>query len=206
MEQTQAVSQKEERRRRILAIALDAFLENGYSRTSMATIAARVGGSKGTLYNTVKNKEELFIACIRAFVETHSQTLFGAIEQGGKPRDVLTTFCRLFLNAIMSETDLALNRLVIAEVDKIPAIGKAFFANGPEFGARHLSAYLEEAMKSGDLRKDDPVKAAKVLFGLCQSGVYQEVLFNVSSPPAQKKIAGEARHAVAVFMAYYGNA
>ena len=40
----------EEKRLEIIRIAAELFDELGYERTSMSTIAARVGGSKATLY------------------------------------------------------------------------------------------------------------------------------------------------------------
>ena len=41
---------------------LEAFLAEGYAETSMSSVAAKVGGSKATLYNYFKSKEELFAA------------------------------------------------------------------------------------------------------------------------------------------------
>ncbi len=40
----------EAKREAILKTAAQAFVELGYERASMSEIAARVGGSKGTLY------------------------------------------------------------------------------------------------------------------------------------------------------------
>jgi AcrR family transcriptional regulator len=53
-----------------LAIARAAFLE-GYSATSMAAIAALVGGSKGTLYGYFANKEALFGAVVQDLLDEH---------------------------------------------------------------------------------------------------------------------------------------
>lgn len=204
MEQTRASRQKAARRQRILKIALEAFLETGYADTSMATIAARVGGSKGTLYNHVKTKEELFRACIEDFVATHSKQALNTIDSGGSTEEVLIRFCRFFLTVITSKTDIALNRLVIAEADRFPAIGSAFFTSVPGLGIQRLASYLEEAMTRGELRQENPIRAARILLGLCQSGVYQEVLFNVSPPPGARKIAAEAEAVVDAFLRLYG--
>ena len=50
------------RRETILEIARDMFFTEGYAAVSMSAIAARLGGSKGTLYNYFASKEELFSA------------------------------------------------------------------------------------------------------------------------------------------------
>src|SRR3954464_10654712 len=53
-----------DRRELILDVASEVFLKEGYAATSMSEIAARLGGSKGTLYNYFKSKEELFEAYV----------------------------------------------------------------------------------------------------------------------------------------------
>ena len=55
---------KDERRANIMAIAREAFLHDGYAATSMSQIAAKVGGSKATLYNYFASKKDLFFAII----------------------------------------------------------------------------------------------------------------------------------------------
>ncbi len=52
---------REARREAMLAVALDLFREVGFEAASMSQIAARVGGSKATLYNYFSSKEELLL-------------------------------------------------------------------------------------------------------------------------------------------------
>src|SRR5690606_34110470 len=91
-----------------------------------------------------------------------------------------------------------------AESVRFPAIGKAFFASGPQEGRRRLAAYIGRAMDDGLLRKGDPLRAAQLLFSLCESTTYQEVLFNVARPPGRKKIASEAELAAATVLSVHG--
>ena len=56
---------RDARREAILDVAQDVFLDEGFAAASMSTIAARLGGSKGTLYNYFKSKEELFNAYVQ---------------------------------------------------------------------------------------------------------------------------------------------
>src|ERR1700756_2129050 len=59
------INRRDQRREAILKIAQEVFLEEGFAAASMSTIAARLGGSKGTLYNYFKSKDELFAAYIQ---------------------------------------------------------------------------------------------------------------------------------------------
>ena len=49
--QSRREERRDERRDGILDVGRDCFLVDGYAATSMSSIAARLGGSKGTLYN-----------------------------------------------------------------------------------------------------------------------------------------------------------
>ncbi len=59
----------EERRQAIIEKAREVFQEEGFDRASMSEIAARVGGSKATLYSYFKSKEELFVAVMKGSTE-----------------------------------------------------------------------------------------------------------------------------------------
>src|SRR5947208_8772182 len=84
---------KDERRDAIVAIAREAFAADGYAGTSMSSIAARLGGSKGTLYSYFKSKEELFIAVVQSKCEKIQEMLNQAeIEGGGDLRAMLMNF------------------------------------------------------------------------------------------------------------------
>ena len=49
----------------LVEAATSVFLEQGYRRTQMADVAARMGVAKGTVYLYVESKEALFDAVIR---------------------------------------------------------------------------------------------------------------------------------------------
>ena len=55
-------AEREEKREAVLHAAAQAFAENGYHRTSLDEIAARLGVSKPTLYYYAENKEDLITA------------------------------------------------------------------------------------------------------------------------------------------------
>ena len=62
MQLTKTRLDRDARRELILDVAQEVFLEEGFANASMSTIAARLGGSKGTLYNYFKSKDDLFTA------------------------------------------------------------------------------------------------------------------------------------------------
>src|ERR1700761_2914102 len=70
----------DDRRKAILAIAREIFLTEGYAAASMSAIAARLGGSKGTLYNYFPSKEGLFAEFMRDQCEAEAAIAHELVE------------------------------------------------------------------------------------------------------------------------------
>ncbi len=65
----------EEKRLEIIRMAAELFDELGYERSSMSAIAARVGGSKATLYGYFASKEDLLRAVLDRDVSEEAERL-----------------------------------------------------------------------------------------------------------------------------------
>ena len=67
-------------RTRILDSALTEFAERGYGLSSVNTICAAGDISKGILYHYFKDKDELYLACVRALFDGLTDCLSGALS------------------------------------------------------------------------------------------------------------------------------
>ncbi len=61
-------------------------MEDGFAAASMSSIASRVGGSKGTLYNYFPSKQQLFEAMIRNECDLKQAAMFDSLQVGGRGR------------------------------------------------------------------------------------------------------------------------
>lgn len=75
----------EEKRDAIVQAASEVFLELGFEGASMSQIAARVGGSKRTLYGYFPSKEELFVAFAKDMSDRYIDPLLDALSQSSGP-------------------------------------------------------------------------------------------------------------------------
>src|SRR6201996_3357841 len=94
------LSRGDAKRRAILDVASEVFLAQGYAATSMSEIAARVGGSKGTLYNYFRSKEELFSAFIADVCQGPVVTYFDPLRPIGEGRSVRESLVDLGLSLL----------------------------------------------------------------------------------------------------------
>ena len=197
---------RDTRREAILDAAAEVFLEEGFAAASMSAIAARVGGSKGTLYNYFKSKEALFEAYVRRHCAWQQEAMFALLSPESDIREALTHFGTRFLGSVLSEFSLRNFRLVIAEAERAPEIGQAFYQAGPLSGVSRLADYIEQWARDGQLTLADPLAAAHQFIGLCQNRLLKARLCNAIPELSEEDINAEVAAAVATFLAAFGRA
>jgi len=195
---------RDARREAILDVASDVFLEEGYANASMSTIAARLGGSKGTLYNYFKNKEQLFAGYVVRHCAWQRDAMFEISSEIDDIRAALTKVGRSYLSIVLSDFSMANLRVIVAEAQRTPEIGQAFYEAGPRSGSQLLGAILKRAADSGQLKMDDPVRAAHQFIALCQNRMLKARLCNAMAAPTPDEIDREVLPAVEMFLAAYG--
>jgi len=192
-----------DRRAAILDSAEEIFLEDGYQAASMSAIAAKVGGSKGTLYNYFPSKEELFLACVSRHCDTLQEQMSSLITDGGAVRDALTRLGKRYVEVVSSDDLVRRFRMIVGEAERAPELAQSFYQMGPARGQRTLADYIEKAMNEGQLRKSDPLRAAQQFLGLCYNWLSKARLCNVAPAPDAATIKRDVDEAVRVFMAAY---
>jgi AcrR family transcriptional regulator len=220
------VRQKSEARRRlILQAAKAAFEELGFEQASMSAIAARVGGSKATLYNYFKSKDELFQALVADSADQHISQMVGllgpvAVELAKDvPQkmasvmalledtdDIKGTLCRFgeqVLRVMHTPEHQAVRRMVLTAAQN-PAIGRLFYERGPGQGARMVEQYFSGAIASGKLRNGDPAVMAAHFRALIEAESHDATLFNLRGTLCDDEIITMVGRAVQVFLAAYG--
>lgn len=202
MEERQA-ERKDQRRQHIVATARDAFFETGYGGTTMSAIAARLGGSKTTLWTYFRNKNDLFSAVVDDLVDQYGAALRLPLPDDGLVRQVLTTFGQSLMATIFQPEIVALHRLVAGEAARFPELGVLLYERGPRRGHQRIGDWLAGQMDRGHLRPADPVMAARHFIGLCQSGRFQQVLIGAADLPAQDEVWAEVDLAVEIFIRAY---
>jgi AcrR family transcriptional regulator len=193
----------EAKRKEILEIASQVFTEMGYEGASMAEIATRVGGSRGTLYRYFPSKERLFLEVVLATGRRHLEPVFADLEKSaGDMTMALQRYGEKFVSFLCDPESLAAQRMVIAEAGRSD-IGKLFHQAGPKRGQDLLAKYLSAKMDEGILRRSDASVAADHLVALLQAEIMPRCLMGLQETASRGQIRQVVKRAVAVFMAAY---
>jgi AcrR family transcriptional regulator len=196
-------STRDERREAILKVAREVFFEQGYTAASMSTIAARLGGSKGTLYNYFKSKEELFEAQVRERCGAAADRI-SDVSAEGEPIEVLSRLGEQYLEHLYSEETVQMFRILVAEAQRSPELARVFYEVGPARGQKGLEDYLEGARARGALDIPDCTLAAEQLLSLWKGRTHLQFLLNLIPPLTPAEIRLQIAQAVSAFMRLYG--
>ena len=136
----------------MLAAAERAFLAAGFGAVTMDAIAREAGVSKATVYAHYMSKEALFGAVVARLSE---RRFHGFSVEALDPVDIeasLTAIAIRFLDLVLSPEAIALNRIIIAEVSRFPALGVVFWEAGPERTRAQIEGFLRRAAAAGVAR------------------------------------------------------
>jgi AcrR family transcriptional regulator len=199
------LSKSDRRRQLILDTAREIFLKEGYAAASMSAIAARVGGSKGTLYNYFRSKEELFAAFMHDVCGKQAEAFLDHMpDLGEDPHGALVEIGLGLCRLIMSPQVMAISRLVVAESERFPELGQVFYETGPQRGELRLSAHFERAIAQGCLKPADTLMLARRFKSLCLGDLFDRRLWGVIPDPVPAELEASISEAVAIFLAAFG--
>jgi AcrR family transcriptional regulator len=117
-------------RERILVVATELFLSEGYGPTSIEAVARRAGISKRTFYHRFADKAALFAAVLHRIIEKVRPPADVPLLEGTTLHEILRRLAGLFLRAALSPDAIALQRLVTAESARFPELTRAVHDEG----------------------------------------------------------------------------
>ena len=182
----------------ILTAATEVFFEDGYGRASMDKVLAKIGGSKRTLYNHFRSKEELFAAIVTNVSDRVLAALRPPLD-AGDIRETLVTIGVGYLSVLLSPDGLALYRAMISEAPHFPELARIFFAKGPGRASDQLSDFFREHKRRGLLKVDDPQLAAGQFLGMVRGDVHLAAALSIRKP-TKRLIKRTVGHAVENFL------
>ena len=200
----------ERRRQAIIQAATEVFVRHGYLGATTDEVAARASVSKQTLYKDFADKQHLFAEIILDttvhVVDGLSDAVASTLEDAQDVRKALRDLADGFLRGLLQPDVLRLRRLVIAEADRFPEVGRAWFDRGFDRSLVILGEAMRRLADRGLLHNlSDPTLAAYQFAGLVIYQPMNQVMFaGTDALPPADKLNRIADSAVEMFLATYG--
>jgi TetR/AcrR family transcriptional repressor of mexJK operon len=183
------------------------FLRDGYATASMDEVAAAAGVSKQTVYKHFGSKEQLFLAVIHQAINGVLDEFFAVLATSFPGSEDLEgdllRLGRILLTRVLDPKLMAVRRLVIAEVERFPQLGRAWYECGPGALVAALAESLRRLAGRGELLIDDPIAAAADFNWLVVSKPQNMIMFGVVDCFTTAQLEEFVAGAVRVFLSAY---
>jgi TetR/AcrR family transcriptional regulator, mexJK operon transcriptional repressor len=187
-------------RDRILEVATELFLTEGYGATSIEAVAERAGISKRTFYHRFENKAALFAAVVHRIIEQIRPPPEVPLLEGATLHKILRRLADLALRAALSPQAIALHRLITAESLRFPNLARAVHQEG---WAREATALIGDllARELPDTRFNSELRDfAAMQFLYMVIALPQRRSMGLGSPMTAKELGAWADNAVKLFL------
>ena len=177
------------------------FLSQGYAATSMDSVAAEAQVSKATLYAHFKSKQALFESMVQERFRTEMEENLQPAQLGDDPLEGLAAVGRRFLGLLVAYRAMGTFRIVLAESQRLPELGEAFYRSGPARTLQIVTAYIEHLNRLGRLEVPDPQLGADLFLGMLKTTRYLKCLLGLAPAPQEDETKRLALAAAKLFVA-----
>jgi TetR/AcrR family transcriptional regulator of autoinduction and epiphytic fitness len=190
----------QQKRALIVAGATALFLELGYDRTSLASIAERSGVSRATLFKQFPTKAALFDAIVTESWSTADEV---DAPPTGDLVEGLGILGRRYADLLGRPQMTDLFRIVIAELPRFPELAHAQFSQGKMPYFESVRSYLLAEHDAGAVQVDDADLAATQFLGMISNYVFWPMLLVPGWEIGTERVAQVVDEAVRTFAARY---
>jgi AcrR family transcriptional regulator len=188
---------------RIIGAAFTAFMENGYTDTSMLEIATRAKVSKRDLYANFACKQAVLLACIATrAVRMRLPADLPAPRGRGMLAAMLASFGATVVREVGQPEVMAMFRLAIAEAEHAPEVAETL-NDSRSVNRGALAALLAQTQAAGILGPGDPGQMMEDFFALLWGDLMLSRLLCVAPTPKPAEIDRRARAATELFLKLY---
>jgi AcrR family transcriptional regulator len=187
----------------ILSAAAHVFFRDGFTGTSLDSIAGEAGVSRQTVYNHHGDKESLFIAVVREMSDRCSTALYATLVTfPDRPRhleaELIGFGTRLIHNCQCSPAFTVMLKILQMEGQRYPDMVDAWREHGPGAGWAALAACFAKLAHAGYLQIDDADLAARQFVALINAELTLTEL--IASTPSAAEIEAAVPRGVRTFL------
>lgn len=192
-----------ERMKRVIESASQQFLEQGFDRASMESVALNSGVSKMTLYNYFPSKSILLEACVGCRTDAMFEAFHENQLDPTQPEQGLTLIGQQFLALMRAEDVIRLHRMLYGLATLHPEVCAGYFKAGPERVNALVREFLTASVATGHLHIDDIAMACDQFLSLFLGRPHLRATLGLGMPDAShdKHLVKEN---VLLFLARYG--
>jgi TetR/AcrR family transcriptional regulator, regulator of autoinduction and epiphytic fitness len=186
----------------VLDAAVQAFLQGGYSGTSLEQIAREAQVSTATVFKHYRTKADIFGAIMSRVFGNDDPATWPPVD-GSDPVAGLVQIGSHYAATLRDPRIRALFRVMIAEVPRFPELGQQLYERGKAPYLERVEAYLRAAVKARLLQIPDVKLATRQFLGMINDVVFWPHMLVMNLPDSDAEAVRVVRSAARTLCSAY---
>jgi TetR/AcrR family transcriptional regulator, regulator of autoinduction and epiphytic fitness len=186
----------------VLDAAVEAFLQGGYSGTTLEQIARQAQVSTATVFKHYRTKADIFGAIMSRVFGNEDPASWPPLP-GDDPLDGLVHIGRHYARTLRDPRIRALFRVMIAEVPRFPELGQQLYERGKAPYLQRVEDFLRAAVSVGALKIPDVKLATRQFLGMINDVVFWPHMLVMELPDSDAESQRVVRGAAKALCAAY---
>jgi TetR/AcrR family transcriptional regulator, regulator of autoinduction and epiphytic fitness len=186
----------------VLDAGVRAFLDTGYSATTLDSIAHAAGTSTATVFKHYRTKADIFGAIMSRIFDSNDVFPWPDLPDNDL-RGSLRLIGHQYANTMQDPDIRALFRVMIAEVPRFPELGEQLYEKGKAPYLSRVENYLASQVLKGNFRNVNIRLATRQFLGMINDVLFWPHMLVVGLATSTDEVVSVVESAVDVIMAAY---
>lgn len=135
--------------------AMEVFWEKGYNSSSLRDLTDAMKINSSSLYNTIGDKQELFVRCVKHYTEIRKKDLKNRLESSASPHAILVNYINDAVKVIIGGDNSCMAVKTAFEVATNDQRVKDILKADSDFAYQFLYSLIKKAMEHGEILADE---------------------------------------------------
>jgi TetR/AcrR family transcriptional repressor of nem operon len=168
--------------------AMHVFWEKGYNGASLRDLTTAMQINSSSLYNTIGDKQELFVRCVQHYTDLRKQDWQQRLASERPPLEVLVEYIQCAVDIIIEEENSCLAIKAAFEMATSDQRIRAILKADSDCGESFLIALLGKAIAQGAIQTDESPELLADYFNSTWKGWHESFILH-KDPLRIKKMA-----------------
>lgn len=168
--------------------AMEVFWEKGYNGASLRDLTDAMKINSSSLYNTIGDKQELFVRCVKHYTDIRKKDLQQRAASAASPFTILVKYINDAVKVIISEDHSCMAVKTAFEIGANDQRVKDILKADSDYNYQFIYSHIAKAMERGEISNEEDPELLSDYFISTWTGWYESYIL-YKDPVKIKKMA-----------------
>ena len=158
--------------------AMEVFWDKGYNAASLRDLTEAMKINSSSLYNTIGDKQELFVRCVKHYTDIRKKDLQKRLQSPDSPLTILVNYIHDAVDVISSGTNSCMAVKTAFEVATNDQRVKDILKADSDYAYEFLYTLIKKAMDQGEIATEEDPELLADYFISTWTGWYESYILH----------------------------